>query len=169
VVDLGALLPEIAAPLTFVIGLALGLVFIRLVQRAGKKAGVPGLHAIRDILTAVWAAFAVVGVLRFAGLASDLQTITFSGIVGLTLSLAVQSTLSNMIAGLLLFRDKALRLHDEISYSGVRGSVVSIGFRNVWIKSIDGSYALVSNSALSYGPLINYSAINRIKHKIEEE
>jgi small-conductance mechanosensitive channel len=167
--DLGAILAEIAAPLTFAVGLALGLVAIRLVQRAGKKAGVPGLHAIRDVLTAVWAAFAAVGVLRFTGLATDLQTLTFSGIVGLTLSLALQSTLQNMIAGLFLFRDKAVRLHDEISYSGVRGSVVSIGFRNVWIKSADGSYALVSNSALSYGPLINYSAISRIKHRIEEE
>ena len=112
---------------------------------------------------------AAIAVLSSTGVASDLQTLTFSGIIGLTLSLALQTTLPKMIPGLLLFRDKAIRLHDEISISGVRGSVASVGFRNVWIKSTDGSYALISNNTLSSGPLINYSAIRRIQHKIEQE
>src|SRR5215467_6155894 len=115
-VDLVSLIASIAPQLTYGIGLILGLVLIRLIHRAGKKAGVPGLHAIRDILTIIWAAFAGLAVLRFASIPGiDLTTLSFSAILGLAFSLALQTTLQNMIAGLLLFRDKAIRLNDEIS------------------------------------------------------
>src|SRR5207249_4131251 len=129
------------------------------------------IRNIRDGVRIAWIVVAVAAVLivvaiasefQITGIASEFQALTVTGLAGLTISLALQTTLSNIIAGVLLFSDKTLRLNDVISYSGIRGTVVRVGLRSTLIRTQEGNIAIIGNSTLMSGPFINYSAEERL-------
>jgi small-conductance mechanosensitive channel len=76
--------------------------------------------------------------------------LTLSAIVGLAATLALQTTIGNVIAGFILLRDRILRLNDRISIGGVTGTVVRLGLVTTWIRLVSG-------------PLVNKSAMDRMK------
>jgi small conductance mechanosensitive channel len=135
----------------------------RLVRRAGAHAGLA--RSIREGFTLIWITLAGVIILSVTGIASEFSFLTFSGIVGLTASLALQNTLSNIISGVLLLSDGVLRLDDSIEYSGVKGVVVKIGLRATWVKTDHGEIAVISNNYLVNGPLVNHTATQRLERK----
>jgi small conductance mechanosensitive channel len=136
----------------------------RLVRRAGAHAGLA--RSIREGFTLIWITLAAVGILSLAGVASEFSFLTVSGIMGLTVSLALQNTLSNIISGVLLLSDGVLRLDDSVEYSGVKGVVVKIGLRATWVKTDKGDIAVISNNYLVNGPLVNHAATQRLERKL---
>jgi small conductance mechanosensitive channel len=161
---------------TFFIKLAIGLTlvliswlmlefFSKAIRNFTKKAGAKPstLHSIRDVLRVIWFVLAATGLISYLGLTSEYTTLTVSGIAGIAITLSLQSTLSNVISGILLFYDKTIRVDDEVQFSGITGKVVYIALRNTWIETKEGSIVIVSNSNLANGPLINYSAKERLK------
>ena len=135
-----------------------------LVRRAGGHAGLA--RSIREGFTLLWITIAGVGILTVTGVASQFSFLTVSGIVGLTVSLALQNTLSNIISGVLLLSDGVLRLDDSIEYTGVKGVVVKIGLRATWVKTQQGDIAVISNNYLVNGPLVNHTATQRLERKL---
>ena len=135
-----------------------------LVKRSGGHAGLA--RTIREGFTAIWITSAVAGVLAVTQVASAFSFITISGIAGLTVSLALQNTLSNVISGILLLSDGAIRLNDSVEYSGIKGQVVKIGLRATWVKTEQGDIAIVSNNYLVNGPLVNHTATKRLEKKL---
>ncbi len=144
-----------------------GELFRRALTAIAHKAGASRqlVKSTGDGVRIAWIVVAVAGVLIVTGIASEFQALTVTGLAGLTISLALQTTLSNMIAGVLLFSDKTLRLHDEIQYSGIRGRVVRVGLRSTLIRTQEGSIAIIGNSTLLSGPFINYTAEDRLVGK----
>jgi small-conductance mechanosensitive channel len=164
-----ALLQQIASSIALIAvsGLffeALSHLLRTVVRRAGARP--ISMRGIRDALRVLWIVVAVSGLLSIWGFASVLTVLTISGIAGLVLSLALQAMLTNMISGFLLFRDGALRIGDQIEYSGVKGQVVLIALRNTWIRTENGSVAIVGNSALANGPLLNITASARLSEDL---
>jgi small conductance mechanosensitive channel len=163
-------------PLVYIVtGIAFSSLFIIValeaiafvVKRAARAAGA-GSVVIRDVgAFARVTEFALIAlaIARFTGFTSDLTTLTVSGVGALAASLALQTTLSNIISGVLLLSDGVIHLGDIVQYSGVKGKVVRIALRNTWIKSDDGTISVVSNTSLSNGPLVNYSGAERLKKK----
>lgn len=141
----------------------LGEAFSYLVRRAARHAGArpPTLRSIRDVLRIVWIALAVLGVAGVFQLTSAFTTYTVATVGGLVVSLALQTTLGNMIAGFLLLRDRAIRLDDVIEYGGVKGRVIRVALRNTWVLTEKGQVAIIGNSALQGGPTINHTASDR--------
>ena len=141
---------------------------IRLITRAAKlaRASPTLIRTIREGLSILWIVVAVAGVLSLTGIASEFSALTFSGLFGLAISLALQTTLSNMICGILLFNDGILRLNDMVAYSGIKGKVVKVALRNTWVQMDDGNLAIISNSSLSSGPLVNFTAGKRLEKKL---
>ena len=137
------------------------------ISRAAKSAGAEST-VLRDIGTGMRLIAAVVivsDVLQVTGLASYFTLLTLSGIGALVVTLALQTTLSNVIAGVLLFTDGATRLHDQVEYSGVKGEIVRMALRNTWIKTESGTLVVVGNSSLSNGPLSNHTATTRLSKR----
>jgi small-conductance mechanosensitive channel len=135
--------------------------------RAARRAGAEPV-VIRDMGEGfrIVAAVAVVSaILSVTGLATEFTALTMSGIAALVVSLALQTTLSNIIAGMLLFSDGAIRLHDQVEFGGIKGKVERLASRNTWIKTESGAVVIVSNSNLSNGPLINHSATERLSKR----
>ncbi len=141
---------------------------IRVVTRAARRAHASPtlIRTVREGISILWIVLAVAGVLSLTGIASEFSALTISGLVGLAISLALQTTLSNMISGILLFNDGALRLNDVVEYSGIKGKVVKIALRNTWVRTDDGNIAIIGNSSLSSGPLINLTAAKRLEKKL---
>jgi small conductance mechanosensitive channel len=138
-----------------------------IIRRAAKIAGAGStvLRDLREGFRIIALVIIISGILSLTGLASEFTALTLTGVAGVALSLALQNTLSNVISGVLLITDGVIRLGDHIEYSSVKGQVVRVALRNSWIKMEDGSIAVVSNSSLSGGPLINRSATERLKKK----
>ena len=137
------------------------------IRRVARRAGA-GPTVTRDIgatLRIIAIALILSDILSFSGLSSLFTGLTVSAVVAVAVSLALQTTLSNVISGLLLLSDGVLRLGDTIEYSGARGEVVRIGLRNTWVKTKDGHISVIGNTSLSGGPLINHSAVERLSKK----
>ncbi len=161
--------------LELIIGITVGTIVIilieeginRIIRRGAKKART-NPTVIRDIAVAmrVIAILVIVTViLSLTGLASQFTTITISGIGALAVSLALQNTLSNILSGILMFHDGVIHLDDTVEYGSVKGKVVRLALRNTWIKMDSGKIAVISNSLLASGPLINHSATERLSRK----
>ncbi len=137
------------------------------IRRIARRAGA-GPTVTRDIgatMRVIALLLILSDVLSFSGLSTLFTGLTVSAVVAVAVSLALQTTLSNVISGLLLFSDGVLRLNDSIEYSGAKGQVVRIGLRNTWVKTDEGHIAVISNSSLSGGPLINHTAAERLSKK----
>lgn len=142
-----------------VVGELLSWAIRSVLRHAGARPAT--LSRVRETIRAAWIILAGFGVASAAELTSVLTVLTVSGILGLVVSLSLQTTLSNMVSGVLLLQDRTLRVGDEIEYSGVRGRVVRVALRNTWVETKAGDLAVIGNSSLHGGPLINYTARQR--------
>ena len=163
--------------LNLAIGVVVGIVVVVLIEegihylirRAAKAAGTSST-VIRDIgvtMRVIAILVILAGVLSLTGLASQFTALAISGIGALAISLSLQNTISNIIAGILLFYDGVIHLNDIVEYGSVKGKVVRLALRNTWIKLDSGDIAVISNSLLAGGPLINHSATERLSRKYE--
>lgn len=154
----------VGTALIVVVFAILGEGLLRLVDRIGRRAGVRETTLLwsRDSIRVIWIILAVVGVAYYTGLASALTVLAVSTVGGLVVSLALQATLSNVIAGLFLLQDGTLRLGDDITYSSITGRVIRITLRTSWVITDKGVIAAVANSQLLNGPLINRTATARL-------
>ncbi|GEM_PF-380123 len=151
--------------------LVVGTLLSRLVTTIALKAGASkGLaNTVRQWIWVLMAIGVVSIVAYITGISSEITTLTITGIAGLTISLALQTTISNVISGVLLFNDGIIRLGDDIQYggpSGVRGRVVKLSLRTTWIRTPEGVITIIGNSNLSAGPILNYSAEARLGRKL---
>jgi len=128
-----------------------------------RGASPPGVRAARVAISLTGFALASAVIFVAFGPIGIVPGLTFSALVGLAATLALQTTLQNIIAGFILLNNRALRLHDTIQIGGVSGTIVQIGFVTTWLHLPDGSVAMVSNSTLLSGPMINRSAADRLK------
>lgn len=132
----------------------------RLIAGAARRAGSRKSteRTIREVARVLGVCFAAFGVVAYTGLASVLAVLTISGIIGLVVSLSLQATFSNVVAGILLLRDGAISHGDVITYGSVRGTVIRVALRNTWVLTDSGDVAVIGNSSLNNGPLINHTA-----------
>jgi len=149
-----------------------GTFLSRLVTTISLKAGASKAVA-NSVRQWIWV-LVIVGVVAIiaylTGLSSEIATLTISGIAGLAISLALQTTISNVIAGVLMLNDGIIRLGDDIQYGGpggVRGEVVKLSLRTTWIRTPNGVITIIGNSNLSAGPILNYSANARLEKKLQ--
>jgi small-conductance mechanosensitive channel len=140
---------------------------VHVISVAAKRAGVSQgqVRLFKEGIGSIFVVLAIIAVIHISGLTSEFTTLTISGIAAIVLSLALQTSLSNVISGVLLLLDNTLRIDDLIEYSGIKGQVVKIGLRSSWVKTSEGNIVIISNSQIANGPLINYTAGERLMKK----
>ena len=80
------------------------------------------------------------------------------GAAGLAIGLALQGTLQNIAAGLMLLMLRPFRVGDVIEGSGAAaGTVREIGLFTTRIERTDGNAVFVPNSTIWSNPIVNYS------------
>ena len=79
------------------------------------------------------------------------------GAIGLAIGLALQGTLQNIAAGIMLLALRPFRIGEYVEAGGVSGTIEEIGLFATRLKAIDGLYVLAPNATLWNVPVINYT------------
>lgn len=79
------------------------------------------------------------------------------GAAGLAIALALQGTLSNIAAGIMLVFLRPFNAGDYIDADGIVGTVIEIGLFSSQLKTRDGVYIFAPNSKLSNAKILNYT------------
>ena len=79
------------------------------------------------------------------------------GAAGLAIGLALQGTLQNIAAGIMLLVLKPFRVGEYVEAGDVAGTIEEIGLFATQVKRIDGLFILAPNSELWNTPVTNYT------------
>lgn len=80
------------------------------------------------------------------------------GIVGITIGLALQNTLSNVVGGIALLLDQNFNIGDEIKLDNdIQGTILDVGLRSTKIRTYNSELIIVPNNTLANSKIINYS------------
>lgn len=88
------------------------------------------------------------------------------GAAGLAIGLALQGTLQNVAAGIMLLVLKPFRVGEYVEASGISGTIQSIGLFATEMKTVDGLYILAPNSSLWNTSVTNYSRNTRRRNDL---
>ncbi|WP_375451938.1 mechanosensitive ion channel family protein [uncultured Devosia sp.] len=100
--------------------------------------------------------FAVVTALNLLGVANN-SILTVLGAAGLAVALALQGTLANIAAGIMLIWLRPIAIGEFIQGDGVAGVVVEIGLFGTRLRSTSGLYIFTPNQKLWASAITNHS------------
>jgi small conductance mechanosensitive channel len=100
--------------------------------------------------------FVIVAALSQLGIQTT-SALAVVGAAGLAVGLALQGTLSNIAAGIMLLWLRPFKEGDAIETGNVAGTVREIGLFATRIDTYDGVFRFVPNAALWNTPLLNYT------------
>jgi MscS family membrane protein len=80
------------------------------------------------------------------------------GVGGIAVALAAQKTLENLIAGVSLITDQAVRVGDTLKLGDVLGTVEDVGLRSTRIRTLDRTLVCVPNGQIANMSLETLSA-----------
>jgi small conductance mechanosensitive channel len=92
--------------------------------------------------------------------------ITALGAAGLAIGLALQGTLQNIAAGIMLLVLRPFRVGEYIDADGISGTIQEIGLFATELKTLDGLYRMAPNSQLWNVPVTNYSRLPERRHDL---
>lgn len=105
-----------------------------------------------------WGAYIFVIIAALAQV--GVQTASFIAVIGaagLAVGLALQGSLSNFAAGVLMIIFKPFKTGDFVEVAGKAGSVEVIRIFNIQLKTPDNKVIIIPNSAVMDGSIVNYS------------
>jgi small conductance mechanosensitive channel len=100
--------------------------------------------------------FALVTALNLLGVANS-SILTVLGAAGLAIALALQGTLANIAAGIMLIWLRPIAIGEFIQGDGVAGVVVEIGLFGTRLRSSSGLYIFTPNQKLWASAITNHS------------
>jgi small conductance mechanosensitive channel len=147
-----------------IIALVLGWIFARLaytgVRRWLPRVGDGPMTTVAPFLAqAVRYAVLIVAVitaLSFVGVPSA-SILTVVGTASLAIALALQNSLSNVAAGIMLAWMRPIAVGEYITGDGVEGEVVEIGLFGTRLRSTSGLFIFTNNNRLWNGAITNHS------------
>ena len=142
-----------------VVGLIVIRLLLRVVDRAFRRIDVdPGIKGfVRTGLRVLLLFILALTVLAYLNVEVT-SLVAVLSVVGLALSLAVQSLLSNVAGGLQMLSTKPFAVGDYIEAGGVAGTVTATGMFYTKMRTFDHKLIQVPNSQIAGEKIINYSS-----------
>lgn len=154
---------NLAKVITSVVAILIFWVVYRLIRHLVKKTASKTLQkkTVSIIVKAISYCFYVLIVMYVLGLFGIKLSAIWgaAGIAGVAIGFAAQTSVSNLISGLFVVTDKAMKVGDFIEVDGVSGTVDSIGIISIKIRTLDNQLVRVPNSTIIDSKLTNYSAL----------
>ena len=120
---------------------------------------------ISGIIIVAVGLFLALGIMN---LSKTLETlIGAAGVSGLVIGLALQGTLSNTFAGIVLSFRKSIELGNWVETNGFSGEVVEISLKNFVVKEADNNLVLIPNKSILENPVKNYSLTTKMRVFLE--
>lgn len=88
------------------------------------------------------------------------------GAIGLAIGLALQSTLQNIAAGIMLLVLRPFRVGEHVEVGAITGTVEEIGLFATQLRSTDGIFIFAPNSKLWNEPVRNFDRNGARRHEI---
>jgi small conductance mechanosensitive channel len=143
--------------------LVVGYAVAGLIQRSisGTLKRIPGFDLTLRHFLAMAARYAVLVLVMVMVLGQfGVQTasiVAAIGAIGLAIGLALQGTLQNIAAGIMLLALRPFRIGEEVEVGPVTGTVQEIGLFATRLRREDGVYQLAPNSTLWNQPVRNFT------------
>ncbi len=152
-------LSMVGAVLTLIFGWMIAGWIKRVVVRSLKR--IPKMDAtlipfLANLLHTAVLIFVIIAVLNQFGVETT-SIIAVLGAAGLAVGLALQGTLSNIAAGVMLMFLRPFKVGEYIDAGGTSGTVIQIGLFTTEFLTPDGVYLLAPNSTIWNQSIINYS------------
>jgi small conductance mechanosensitive channel len=146
-----------------IVVLIIGVILARLLSRAADRAltrsgriePTVAKFLSNIIKYALWVVLAVTVLTQFG--VETTSIIAALGGLALAVGLALQGTLSNVAAGVMILIQRPFRVGEAITAGTVTGTVQAIGLFTTEILQFDGVYVMVPNNELWNKPIINTS------------
>jgi len=131
---------------------------VRYGMRKGLRPRMP-LHIYQPLEKVVFYGIVVLGVIAsLAPLGLSLTgLIVTGGILGIIIGFAAQTTISNFLAGILLFIDRPFKVGDPVSIGSASGVVTEISILSTKVRTWDGYVVRMPNQDVFTATISNYS------------
>jgi small conductance mechanosensitive channel len=148
----------IGAILIFIIGRWIAKIISRLIEKWMLKSHVEKTLAkfAKSLSNIVILIFVVIAALGTAGVETT-QFAVVVGAGGLAVGLALQGTLGNFASGFLMIIFRPFKVEDFVEIGGIKGTVSEIQIFNTIINTPDNVRAIIPNSQVTGGNILNYS------------
>lgn len=139
-----------------------GMIVARIVSNGVNKVlRARGIDAtVADFLSALVRygviAFTLIAALGRVGVQTA-SVIAVLGAAGLAVGLALQGSLSNLAAGVLLVTFRPFRTGEFVDLGGVMGTVLNVQIFSTTLRSADGKMVVVPNGKIIAGNIVNFS------------
>lgn len=80
-----------------------------------------------------------------------------AGVAGLAIGFAAQTSVSNLISGIFVLGEKAMKIGDYISVGDTSGTVDTVGLLSVTVHTLDNQMVRIPNSTIINTNMQNYS------------
>lgn len=149
----------VGALLTIIIGIWIAKLLAKTLGKVLKKKNVD------ETLTRFLISLVRIGLIAFILISAasqiGIETASFVAVIGaagLAIGFALQGSLSNLAAGVMLIIFKPIKVGDFIEGGGGSGSVESVGIFVTTLLTPDNKVIYIPNSTLTGGNITNYSA-----------
>lgn len=149
----------LAAAAIFIIGRWVAKAITRMVRTALRRTGMEVTleKFLCDMLNALLTVVVLIAAIGALGVQTT-SLLAVLGAAGLAIGLALQGSLSNFAAGVLIVAFRPYKVDDVIEAGGITGTVKAVQIFTTVIDTVDNKKVIVPNSQIMNGTIINYSA-----------
>lgn len=149
----------LTAVVIFIIGKWIAKRIVSIIDKAFDKADVEPTLAnfLENIIFGILMAFIVIAALSQMGI----ETTSLAAVIaaaGLAVGLALQGSLSNFAAGVLIILFKPFKSGDYVEIAGVGGTIEEITIFTTQLATPDNREIIIPNNNITTGTIVNYSA-----------
>tara|TARA_R110002050_G_scaffold158540_3_gene287902 strand:- start:1082 stop:2017 length:936 start_codon:yes stop_codon:yes gene_type:complete len=139
---------------------------VRLIDKKIEQASIKNaISRVSAVVVVALGLFIALGVLNLGKALTSL--LAGAGVVGLAIGLALQGTLANTFAGLILSFRKKIQIGHWVETTGFSGEVMDINLKDFTLKEADNNIVIIPNKTILDNPLKNYSLTTRMRVFIE--
>ena len=111
---------------------------------------------LRDLVLVLGFVVVMAGVLGQSGV-DVASLVTTSAVLTAIIGLALQSTLTNLLAGILLHVDRSLGVGDWVQFGERKGCIMEIRWSSTVLRTTDGDTVIIPNGQITAQEVYNYS------------
>jgi len=111
---------------------------------------------LRDLVLVLGFVVVMAGVLGQSGV-DVASLVTTSAVLTAIIGLALQSTLTNLLAGILLHVDRSLGVGDWVQFGQRKGCIMEIRWRSTVLRTTDGDTVIIPNGQITAQEVYNFS------------
>ena len=123
------------------------------------------ISRVSAVIVVAFGLFMALGVLNLGKALTSL--LAGAGVVGLAIGLALQGTLANTFAGLILSFRKKIQIGHWVETTGFAGEVMDINLKDFTLKEADNNIVIIPNKTILDNPLKNYSLTTKMRIFVE--